>query len=417
LKYSVVRRSGALTIAFVVGQAINYALVLAANHLLDAGGFGLFYTSLLIINVLFAPMMAVMLVITRQLAEAEAIQGRSQVVALTWSIIAACLRGAPFVALIGVLLAAVALLLGFEAWQLALLIPLIVLAVVLTETLRASFQGMLLFGWQSAIWIVTTAAQFVLAISALWLFPRVWVGIAGILGGTIIAFAIFLPWFVRAARPAPRISVSPITLDLRKELPMIIGYSLFMLLNNSDILVGFWLMPRNALDVYAASAVLPKAIIIATLAVAQVVVPVIVKQKADGYSYRTSIAKGLGSAIGLSLAATAALWIVVPWLQSTKLSIHGLDFAVMMTLAVGAVALGAVRVVVVTEIALHRYAAGLAQGGAILLFVLVTSAWATTPLKLANYYVLLSWGFLLLIAAASVLPRPALLEFFQSPVK
>ncbi len=417
LKYSIIRRSAAVTITFVAGHVFNYALVLGANHLLDAGGFGLFYAALLTINVLLSPMMAVMLVLARQFADAEARQGRTEVVALTWSMLSTCLRRAPLIALVSVLLAAAAPLFGFDAWQLALLIPLTVFACVLTEILRASFQGMLLFGRQNALWIVTTGSQFALATGALWLVPRVWVGMAGILAGTIVAFAVFIPWFVSAARAAPPVSALPLMLDLRKELPTIISYSLFILLNNSDVLVGYWLLPRAAFDVYAASAILPKAMIVATFAVAQVVLPVIVGQRADGLSYRLSIVKALGAVIGLGIAASAALWAMIPWIQTTPLSIHGLDFTMMMTLAVGAVALGAVRVVVVVEIALQRYAAGLAQGGAILFFVVLTAASVVTPPELAKYYTSLCCGFLLIIGFASVLPRPAFLGFFQSSVR
>ena len=417
MRYSIIRRSATVTLTFATGHALNYALVLGANHLLDAGGFGLFYAALLTINVLLSPMMAVMLVLARQFADAQARVGRAQVVAMTWRVLGACLRRAPLVALISVLLAAAAPLLGFEAWQLVLLIPLTVLAAVLTEVLRASFQGMLLFGRQNALWITTTGGQCVLAVSALWLLPRVWVGIAGVLCGTIVAFAVFAPWFVRAMRASPAAPTLSLSFNLRSELPMILGYSLFILFNNSDVLLGYWLLPRSAFDAYAASTVLPKAIIVATFAVAQVVLPVVVGQKADGLPYRVSIAKALGAVIGFGIIATAALWILVPRIQTTPLGIHGLDFILMMTLAVGAVALGAIRLAVVVEIALQRYAAGLAQAGAILLFVLLAAASAHTPLQLAKYYTSICCGFLLVVGFASVLPRPALPGFLQSTIR
>jgi hypothetical protein len=416
LKYSIIRRSAAVTISFVTGHALNYALVLGANHLLDAGGFGLFYAALLTINVLLSPMMAVMLVLARQFADAEARVGRAQVVAMTWFILGACLRWAPLVALLAALSAAAAPILGFEAWQIALLIPLTVLAVILTEILRAAFQGMLLFGHQNAIWIVTTAGQCILSVGALWLFPRVWVGIAGIPAGSIVAFVVFIPWFVRAVRGSPLASAPPLTFNLRNELPTILGYSLFILLNNSDILLGYWLLPRDAFDVYAASAILPKAIIIATFAVAQVVLPVIAGQRADGISYRLSIAKSLAAVVGLGIAATAALWLAIPWIQTTTLSIRGLDLTLMMILAVGAIALSTVRLLIVVEIALQRYAAGLAQAGAILLFAILAAS-VGTPLQLAKCYTAVACGFLVIMGFASILPRLALPAFFRSMVR
>ena len=354
-------------IAFVAGHAINYALMWTANHLLDTGGFGLFYTAVLIVNVLFSPMMAVLLVLTRRLADAGATQGRDQVVAMTWLALGTCLRALPVVVLVAALLAIAAGWLGYEAW-LAFLIPLTVLALVATEILRTSFQGMLLFGWQSAIWVVSNAAQFVCAVGAMWLVPRVWPGIAGILAGAIVAFVVFIPWFVRASRAASPRSIAP-GLDLVNEWPMIIGYSLFILLNNVDILVGYWLLPRSELDIYAASSLLPKAVTTATFAVAQVMLPVIVDQKADGLSYRQSIVKAIAMTAGLGAGAAAViLWVAVPWVQSTPLAIRNLDFPIMMMLAIAAMALGAIRVFVVVELALRRYALGIAQCGGVIVF-------------------------------------------------
>ena len=149
---------------------------------------------------------------------------------------------------------------------------------------------------------------------------------------------------------------------------MIVGYSVFVLLNNIDILAAYWLLPRAELDTYAASALLPKAVTTMTIAVAQVMLPVIVDQKADGVSYRQSIVKAIAMTIDLGAAAAAVLWMAVPWVQSTPLAIRNLDFPMMMTLAIAAMALGAIRVFVVVEVALRRYAAGHRPDGAITVF-------------------------------------------------
>jgi hypothetical protein len=400
-------------IAFVAYQAINYALLWAANHLLDSGGFGLFYTALLIINVLLSPIVAVMLVLTRRLTDAGARQGRAQVVAMTWRALAGCLRALPVVILAAILLAVAAWGLGFEAWSIALLIPLTVLAFVVIEILSASFQSMLLFGWQIAVWIGGGVAKFGFAIAALWFMPRVWTGLAGVLVGAVVASAAFIPWFARASRATPAQSVAP-TLDLVDEWPMVVGYSVFVLLTNIDIVVGYCLLPRGELDIYAASALLPKAITMMTFAVTQVMLPVIVDQKADGLSYRRSIVKGIAMTFVLGSAGTAVLWIAAPWLQATPLAIHGLDFRLMMTLTVAAVALGAIRVLVVVEIALQRYAIGLAQGGAIAVFALACMLSGASALRIAELYAAVSWGFMMIVAIALITLRPVLSASFHS---
>jgi hypothetical protein len=416
VRHSIIRRSVGVTAAFVAGHALNYALMWGANHLLDSGGFGLFYTSLLIINVLLSPIIAAMLVLVRRLADAGARQGRGQVVAMTWQVLGGCLRALPIVIFVAALLAVAACWLGLEAWPIAFLIPLTVLAVVVTEVLRMSYQGMLLFGWQNAIWIASVGAQFAFAIGAMWLLPRVWMGIGGVMLGSAVTFAAFLPWFVRAEKKAPSRGRTGLTLDLGKELPMIVGYSLFILLNNVDILVGYWLLPRADLDIYAASSLLPKAITTATFAVAQVLLPVIAEQRADGLSSRQSIIKALAMTIGVGASGAAALWIAVPWLQATPLAIHGLDLPTMITLAVAAVALSAIRVLVIVEIALRRYAVGIAQGGAILLFAVLCGIHAAPVLRIAEIYAAVSCGFLAIVALA-VVPRPLIFGLFQSRVR
>lgn len=79
----------------------------------------------------------------------------------------------------------------------------------------------------------------------------------------------------------------------------------------------------------------------------------------------------------------------------------------MSILAIGAVTLSTLRVLVVVELATQRYAIGLAQGGAIVLFVLVCALSNATPLKIAELYVLVGGGFLLISGLASLMLRPS----------
>jgi hypothetical protein len=413
LRHSVIRRSAAVLIAFVAYQAINFTLLWAANHLLGPGGFGLFYTAFLIINILLSPILAVILVWTRRLTDVGAKLGREQVVAMTFRALAVCTRALPPVALTAALLALGCWWLGFEAWSVALLIPLTVLAFVIFEILSASFQSMLLFGWQISAWMAGGIARLVLAISAMWFVPKVWTGLAGILAGAVIASAAFIPWFLRASRETP-LDASVATFDLASEWPMVVGYSVFVLLTNVDILVGYLLLPRSDLDAYAASAFLPKAITMMTFAVTQVLLPVIVDQKADGLSYRQSILKGIAMTLALGGAGTAFLWAVVPWVQITPLAVHGLDFGVMMTLAAAAVALGAIRVLVIVEIALQRYVIGIAQIAAIAVFALLCMFSSMSALHLAELYAAVCGAFMLIVAAALIAQRQILSGLFQT---
>ncbi len=407
MQHSIIRRSAGVTIAFLTGHAFSFALFWGADRILDSGRFGLFYTAVQTIGIVMSPMMAVTLVLARQFAEIGARAGRPQVTAATWHVLGLCARAAPLVLLLAGMMSAVTPLLGIDAWEVALLIPLTVLALVILEIERASLQSMLLFSRANALWIASTGAQCVFSLAALFLFTKVWTGIAGLLAAATLTATAFLPWFAPAANKSVAQRCQPMLPPLRPEAPMIISYSLFVLFNNIDILVGYVLLARAELDTYAASALLPKAIITGTFAVAQVVLPVVTARRAGALPLRRSVIKGIAMAAGMAVAASILIWSAVPFIQRTPLAIRGLDIELMSILAIGAVTLSTLRVLVVVELATQRYAIGLAQGGAIVLFVLVCALSNATPLKIAELYVLVGGGFLLISGLASLMLRPS----------
>ena len=123
--------------------------------------------------------------------------------------------------------------------------------------------------------------------------------------------------------------------------------------------------------------------------------------------------------IGSGAAAAAALWMIVPWLQTTPFAIHGLNFPIMMTLALAAVALSAIRVLIVVEIAVRRYAVGLAQACAILLYAAWCLLSKPAPLSIAQLYAVVGYGFLAAVmlvwlTSARLTTRLLLSRLFQS---
>jgi hypothetical protein len=191
---------------------------------------------------------------------------------------------------------------------------------------------------------------------------------------------------------------------------MILSYSLFVLMNNVDILVGYWWLSPGASDVYAASSLLPKAIVTATFPVAQVVLPVIVDRRSSGLPFRHSILKAIALVGAMSIAAAAVLWLGVPLYQKTAIAIRGLDFPLMLLLAVGAVALSTWRVLVVVEVAVQQFFLGIAQVAPIVLFVAICIFVEPSESHLALAYTAVSCGFfvcaLLFALARSASGRP-----------
>ena len=247
-----------MTVAYLLGHGLSYVLVFGANRILDTGGFGLFYASLLGITILLSPMMALLLVFSRRVAAESAAAGRAQATKLTWDFIVLCLRwGIPLVLPIAVSLALAQPLLKVEAWQLLLLIPAAVFALFIAEVLRASLQGMLLFNQASLLWIASQSAQVALSFAFLLLFHKVWVGIFGVVLGATVVSAGYALWFARLARRSSSLSV-PIMTGLSAETPMIVSYSLFMLMSNIDIILAYWLLRVHSLIIMQLQLCCPK---------------------------------------------------------------------------------------------------------------------------------------------------------------
>jgi O-antigen/teichoic acid export membrane protein len=395
VRYSIIRRSVGVTGPFLLGHAFNYALFWGANRILDTGSFGLFYTAMLSINVLMSPMAAVTVVLARRFAEIGAHSGSRQIVALTWRLLGMCLRVTPLVLGAAFAIAVAAKWIGIEAWQIVVLVPMTVLALIAVEILRCSMQGMLQFARATALWVTATGLSCIFAFAALFISMKVWLALAGLLVGTLIVVGVFLRKYPRNDPHRSIEALLTVELDLVRAVPMIVSYSLFILLNNIDILVGYVVLSRADLDAYAASALLPKAIVTATYAIAQVALPVIAEQRSAGARFRHSAVKALGLSAIAAIAAATFLWFAVPLAQQTVFAIRKLDFELLEILAIGSVALSMLRIIVVVEVALHRYSIGLAQAGAIGAFVLVCLTFGTHPINIAAGYAVTVGSFLL----------------------
>jgi hypothetical protein len=419
LRYSIIRRSVGVTIAFLVGHGLNYGLVFGANRILEAGKFGLLYTVLLVITVAMSPMVAATFALSRRLAEVSVVLGHAKTEAITSRVLDLIIwKGIPGALLAGIVLAIVGSWVGVDSWAISFLVPATVLTLIATEVLRTAFQSMLLFRRAAALWIMSVGAQCVLAIIGLLLFDAVWSGILGILIGSMAAAIPFAWQFQRAAHSShARKLILTMGRHLRREFSAIAAYSLFILFNNLDILVGYWLLPRLELDIYAASAFLPKAIVTAGYPIAQVVLPVIIGQKADGVSFRFSVLKAIAMALVVGAIGAAVFWITVPILQTAPVAIRSLDLPIMNELLIAAVGLGATRILVVVEIALGRVLMGLVQIAAVAIFVVACALTVRSSLWIAELYAATSWAYLIMaiIGVASMTERKVfrLLLFWQ----
>lgn len=189
---SVLRRAILLLLFTFPAAALNLAFTYTASHFLSPGDFGIFYTAITAINILFAPATVVNLFFSRFVATAFARHGKEEgkaavatmlLVVSKWIILAsmACL------ALVGAA--------GFAndlfSPTVGTLIVVIVATSYFAECGRIILQGEHRFVRLGIYTLGWMTARFVFGLAGLWLFGTVWGALAGVVLSAPIIFILF----------------------------------------------------------------------------------------------------------------------------------------------------------------------------------------------------------------------------------
>jgi O-antigen/teichoic acid export membrane protein len=127
--------------------------------------------------------------------------------------------------------------------------------------------------------------------------------LAGFLAVTIAAFAMRDLWRADVAEAAP-------DLDRRQMLVMLLGSLAFASLTNIDILLAAYFLPGDLAGVYAAAALVGKAVLFLPGAVVTVLLPKAATRAAAGLTARWILLASAGVTMVLTLAATGLLALV-----------------------------------------------------------------------------------------------------------
>jgi O-antigen/teichoic acid export membrane protein len=410
LRHSIIRRSLGVVTVYVCGHAFNYLLLITTNRFLAPEVFGLFYICVSLINILVTPGLTVVWSLAQRLSVIATEGARSAVLAELWRNLRLLLGwGIVVAAAISAALLLFGRVLGVDSLIIIPFIPAIALASILVEMVRGAFQAVQRFAWFSATWILWCALQYCFATAGLLLVGTVWSGLVGLLlAATVIAV---LGWviLVRAAGAMPESSVASsagMPLDLGGLAPLVGGYGLFTLFVNLDVLVAYFLLDRQQLGAYVASSLLPKAIVTATLPVAQVLMPVVVARAKAAQSTRPSLLKALLAVIVLATTGALVLNLGGGLVCNSRLGLRFCDFGLMMTLAAAAVPLCALRVLVVADLALSANWRPLLQLLGILLVAVPAALLHAGPARLAALYLHAAAAVTLLYLAVEWLAGP-----------
>ncbi|MBV8537590.1 MAG: hypothetical protein JO128_18480 [Alphaproteobacteria bacterium] len=356
---SIVRRSLWITGFTVLGHGFYYALLLTANRLLSAGGFGRFYAGWSVLNVLVMPTSIFTMLLTNYLSETFRRAGGHSIPVVLGNV---ARRYGPVALGVALALEALFYLLGkavhVDSVGIGLIVPLTALSFVAVEGVRACFPAILRATWFGVSWVLGCVAQCFLGAAALFVFQAPWAGFLGMLCANIGACAIFSLVVVRLCSDVPLRSaaIADFTLtSFRGVLPFGTALGTFVVFNNADVLVAYLFMDPSQLGAYAAAALLPKAIVTATQPATQMILPVLISVRSERVNMRQALAKAIVATFALAGAGAVVLWATSDVLCGGRYGIELCSRTPMLALAAAAVAFALMRVVIIIEAAAGRY--------------------------------------------------------------
>lgn len=214
---------------------------------------------------------------------------------------------------------------------------------------------------------------------------------------TIISAVILMSILLRRAGEVPQRgeiqSWQP--LEFRGILPFAIEYGLFVLITNTDILIAYLVLSNQDLGVYAASSVLPKAIVTATQPVSQIMLPVMKAMGGNERPRTAAFLKAIAICAVFSVAGAALLFYSGNLVCNERFGIRFCSPSLLGILALSAIPLGLIRIQVVARLALDNRRHFIFPFVALFAFGLLTVIWIRSPEALASTYATFCWLFVI----------------------
>ena len=410
IRHSVVRRSLYVSLFYVAGHAFYYLLIVFANSRLGPVDFGRFYLGWAILNIIAAPGAVLTLALSGHFAEVYRTYGPAKV---AWALRAALTTLLPWllaiVAAVEIVLLFSGLAFGSDAVIMIALLPLTALSSVLVDTVRAVFQGALQFVWFGASWLLWCVSQFVFGAVLLLLIGAPWAVFLGMLAANCVALVCVLVAVSRLGANAASASGGPAgqsdlaAQSLRYILPFCTALGAFVFLNYVDILVAYLKFSGVVLGTYAASAVLPKAIVTATQPVTHVILPVATHLRGQNLKTREALLKAIGLTFALAALGATALWLVSGEVCGSHYGLKFCNPAIMSLLASAAVAVAVTRTAIIADLLGGRYWRPHLPVVALLPFAAAFWLGRVSGTALAMRYSIVCWLLLCAIVALKLL--------------
>ncbi len=414
LNASVVRRGVALLAITGPAALLNLGLSYLASKTLSAEDFGIYYTAITIINVAFAPATIMNMFFTRAITTVGAEHGMDRAtesaekvfrLISSWGAVAA-------LTLISASSLAWGLGAGFSV-LVACAIAFVVYISYCAEVGRISLQsngrffslGIFTLGWMTS--------RFIGGALGIYMLNNVWGGLVGIGLATLAPIVVlFKPWRMVGSRffhpwAKERGGDSDLLSMIRISsfLKLSVGFLLFMVVANADVLLAYVVLAPEQLSVYSASAVLPKGMLVLTLPLIQLLFPLIVGERASARPTRMLILRGVFLTVGISSAGALMIFLLSEPLCSSSYGIASCNGDVMLLGLLAIVAMCTLRLAIAIDYASHLdlipLTLILSLGGGMALIAEVS--WS--PTSLAKGYVFFSIATLIGYGVVSLAVR------------
>lgn len=350
---SIVRRTVILCCFVFPAFAANLLVHYFGAALLTPERFGVFYVANTLGNVLFSASLILSTLFTRHLVKVAAEAGENAAMASWLGLERAMIAwGALAAAGTFVVLVLIGHAIGMRSWVIASLVVVDTYAAYVADfgrTLLLSLRRTLLLGLYTLLWMVARLAFCVVGILA---FDTAGGALLGSVGSALAVILGFHLWFARSA-PARRVSL-PGLASLLPLLPLTLGYGVLIALSNLDVLLGFFLLDEGSLGIYSASSVFPKAILVVTMPVLQLLFALMTAEHVMGQGFRWAAGKSGAIVFGLAVIGSVAVWLSAPWSCGGRWGLSLCDTATLEVLLMSVVPLSLLRVLVLLQIARGR---------------------------------------------------------------
>jgi O-antigen/teichoic acid export membrane protein len=301
-----VRAGVILSAATLVLNGAAYVYYVACIRYLGSRVYGDVAAMLAVFAIVSLPLVSIQSLLAREVAQLSS-EGAISGLLRRWAYIAAAV-GLSLVTLGAVFVQQIRDLLNIASNEIVLAgISAIFFAVVAT-VLYGFLQGKLRFGALGLTYGASGVSRPVLVVPALLLgFGATGAllvnTIAGFVAVVIAGFALRDLWLRAPKAQAP-------SLDRRQMAVLLIGSLAFASLTNVDVLLAAYFLPGDVAGVYAAAALVGKAVLFLPSAIVTVLLPKAATRAAAGIASRRILLASAGVTLAVTLAATALLALV-----------------------------------------------------------------------------------------------------------